>query len=45
MLQGAVSITLVETQDHLLSAYDRQIAEYASTLFKREGINLKLNTK
>ena len=40
-----MSITLVETQDHLLSAYDRQIAEYAGRLFKREGIQLKLNTK
>ncbi|GAB4816314.1 hypothetical protein N2152v2_003360 [Parachlorella kessleri] len=44
-LKGEVSITLVETQDHLLSAYDRQIAEYAGRLFTREGIQLKLNTK
>lgn len=38
-------ITLVETLDHLLNAYDRQIAEYAGRLFVREGIDLKLNTR
>lgn len=37
-------ITLIETRDHLLNAYDRQIAEYAGKLFLREGIELKLNT-
>lgn len=43
--QDEVRITLVETLDHLLNAYDRQIAEYAGSLFVREGIDLKLNTR
>lgn len=43
--QDEVTITLIDTLDHLLNAFDRQIAEYAGKLFVREGITLKLSTR
>lgn len=44
-LKGEVRITLIETLDHLLNAYDRQIAEYAKELFDRQKVDLKLGTR
>ena len=36
---------LVDTHDHILSAFDRQIAGYATKHFRRSGIELVLNCR
>ena len=43
--QDYVSIKLVDTHDHILSTYDRQIAIYATEQFTRQGIDLVLNCR
>ena len=42
-LQGQVSVKLIHMHDHLLNLYDRQIAQYATQSFQRQGIELVLN--
>lgn len=42
-LTPLVSIKVVETRDHILSMYDKQISQYTEEHFKREGIDLLLN--
>ena len=42
--QKDVSITVVDTMDHLLGAFDRELSEYTANHFKREGINVQLGT-
>lgn len=44
-LAGICRISLIELQDHILSAYDRRISEYAAKEFFRSDINLLLQTK
>jgi NADH dehydrogenase FAD-containing subunit len=39
------SVTLVNTTDHLLSTYDRNISEYTDYHFQRSGINTLLSTR
>ena len=39
-----MSITVVDTMDHLLGAFDRELSEYTANHFKREGINVQLGT-
>ncbi len=41
--QSEVQIKLVETRDHILSMYDKQISEYTEKHFNRENIQLLLN--
>lgn len=36
---------LIDTHDHILSAFDRQIAGYATNHFRRSGIELVLNCR
>lgn len=43
-LQDEVSITVVDTMDHLLGAFDRQLSEYTSKHFSRAGIDVQLGT-
>ncbi|KAK9843346.1 hypothetical protein WJX74_010709 [Apatococcus lobatus] len=43
--KGEVSVKLVHTHDHLLNLYDRQIAQYATQSFQRQGIELVLNNR
>ena len=38
-------ITVIDGQDKLLNAYDREIAEYTTKHFQREGIKLVLESK
>eukprot|EP00877_Chromochloris_zofingiensis_P004510 jgi/Chrzof1/1405/Cz10g06180.t1 len=40
-----VRIRVVELMDHVLSTYDRKIGEYTAKLFKRQGIELVLNSR
>ncbi|KAK9818387.1 hypothetical protein WJX72_011813 [[Myrmecia] bisecta] len=39
------AIRLVDTHDHILSMFDRQIATYATQQFRRNGIDLVLNCR
>lgn len=43
-LKSEVRITVVDTMDHLLGAFDRQLSEYTATHFARSGIDLQLGT-
>lgn len=44
-LQGEASVKLIDTHDHILSAFDRQIGQYATKHFQRTGIELVLGCK
>lgn len=39
------SVQIVELQDHVLSTYDRRLAEYATERFQRNGIKTILNSR
>jgi len=41
-LKEEASVKLIDTHDHILSAFDRQIAQYATSHFRRSGIDLVL---
>lgn len=43
--QDVVRVRLVDTHDHVLSTYDRQIAIYATEQFQRQGIELVMNCR
>lgn len=43
-LKDLVSITVLDTMDHLLGAFDRELSEYTASHFAREGINVALGT-
>ena len=38
-------IRLIELMDHVLSTYDRAISSYTAETFKRNGIELVLNSR
>ncbi|CAL8462201.1 g1732 [Coccomyxa elongata] len=40
--RSQVTIKQIDSHDHILSAFDRTIAEYATTHFRRSGIDLEL---
>lgn len=40
-----VKIRVVELMDHVLSTYDRAISNYTAEIFKRNGIDLVLNSR
>lgn len=40
-----VSIRQIDSHDHILSAFDRSIAAYATDHFRRSGIDLILNCR
>jgi len=40
-----VRVRLVDTHDHVLSTYDRQIAIYATDQFQRQGIELVMGCR
>lgn len=42
---GDVRIKVVELMDHVLSTYDRAISRYTADVFKRNGIDLVLNSR
>eukprot|EP00891_Asterochloris_glomerata_P001208 jgi/Astpho2/1208/Aster-08175 len=44
-LKKLAKVKVIDTHDHILSAYDRQIAVYATEQFNRQGINLVLNCR
>lgn len=43
--QDIVKVRLVDTHDHVLSTYDRQIAIYATEQFTRNGIELVMGCR
>lgn len=44
-LKDIVKVRLVDTHDHVLSTYDRQIAIYATEHFQRQGIELVMGCR
>lgn len=44
-LARCASVQIVELQDHILSTYDRRLAEYATQRFQRNGIKTILNSR
>lgn len=44
-IQDIVRVRLVDTHDHVLSTYDRQIAIYATEQFQRQGIELVMGCR
>ena len=44
-LQELVSIRLIDTHDHILSALDRALSAYATQQFQRSGIELVLGCR
>ncbi|KAL3145311.1 hypothetical protein ABBQ38_001571 [Trebouxia sp. C0009 RCD-2024] len=44
-LKDIVRVRLVDTHDHILNTYDRQIAIYATEQFQRQGIELVMNCR
>jgi len=40
--RSQVTIRQIDSHDHILSAFDRTIAEYATNHFRRSGIDLVL---
>jgi len=40
-----ISINLVQSGDHILNTFDKQISEFTEKQFKREGINVLINTR
>lgn len=44
-MQDIVKVRLVDTHDHVLSTYDRQIAIYATEHFTRQGIELVMGCR
>lgn len=43
-LKDEVRISVVDTMDHLLGAFDRQLSEYTQSHFARSGIDVQLST-
>ena len=44
-MQDQISITVVDTLDHLLGAFDRELSAYTREHFLREGIRVQLGTQ
>jgi NADH dehydrogenase FAD-containing subunit len=44
VVQGDIKITVVDTMDHLLGAFERQLSEYTQKHLLKEGIRVQLGT-
>jgi NADH:ubiquinone reductase (non-electrogenic) len=44
-LMPLASITLIQSSDHILNTYDKKISEYTEQQFRREAINVKINSR
>lgn len=44
-IEEDIMVTLVQSQDHILNAYDKQISQYTEKQFKIDGINLITNSR
>jgi len=44
-LRGVAKVHVIDSNSHVLSMFDRQIAEYATGKFRRDGIDLILNAR
>ncbi|KAI9274556.1 pyridine nucleotide-disulfide oxidoreductase-domain-containing protein [Phascolomyces articulosus] len=45
LLREDVSVTIIQSRDHILNMFDVQISEYAEKRFKRENINVITNAR
>ena len=44
-LRGVARVSVIDSNSHVLSMFDRAIAEYATSKFRKDGINLVLNAR
>jgi NADH:ubiquinone reductase (non-electrogenic) len=44
-LQNDVSITVLQSGDHILNTFDGRISEYAEQKFSRDGIDVKIGSR
>ena len=44
-IKDELLITMIQSQDHILNTYDKQISDYAETMFKHDKINLLMNAR
>ena len=44
-IKDHVTVTLVQSQDHVLNTYDQQISSYTEERFKMDGIKAVINTR
>lgn len=44
-LEKAVSITVVQSGDHILNTFDGRISDYAEQKFSRDGVNVKMGSR
>lgn len=44
-IKEEIKITMVQSQDHILNTYDKQISDYAEDMFKHDKINLLVNAR
>jgi NADH:ubiquinone reductase (non-electrogenic) len=44
-LEKAVSITVVQSGDHILNTFDGRISDYAEKKFSRDGVNVKIGSR
>ncbi|KAI9485133.1 pyridine nucleotide-disulfide oxidoreductase-domain-containing protein [Zychaea mexicana] len=45
ILREDISVTIIQSRDHILNTFDVKISEYAERKFSREGINLITNAR
>ena len=44
-IKGDLKITMVQSQDHILNTYDKQISDFAENMFRNDKINLLMNAR
>lgn len=44
-LEKTVSITVVQSGDHILNTFDERISDYAEKKFSRDGVNVKMGSR
>lgn len=45
MLREDVSVSIIQSRDHILNMFDVKISEYAEKRFKRENVNVITNAR
>ena len=45
LLREDVSVSIIQSRDHILNMFDVQISEYAEKRFKRENVNVITNAR
>lgn len=45
LLKDEISVTLIQSRDHILNTYSEKISEYAEKHFQRENIKVIMNAR